>query len=77
MGSASNIDEAIVEENLINIGIDPSQPNNTLAITRTGEVLHIRTFNNQSTAGVFLGCWNGTSHDGDPVTDMEDSLLGI
>jgi hypothetical protein len=75
----TNVDQAIIEENLINIGTTPNAPDNTKAIVRSSTVNHIKTFNNQSSAVVFLACYNGDTarHDGDPVTDMEDSLLGI
>lgn len=71
------VENAIVEENIINIGSTPTNPNNLLAIARSNTVKKIKTFNNQSTAGVFLGCWNGAAHDGDLVTEIEDMMIGI
>jgi hypothetical protein len=52
-------------------------PDTTNAIVRTSTVNKMKTFNNQRTAGVFLGSWDGTRHDGDLVTDIELSILGI
>jgi len=69
--------EAIVEENLISIGTTPDNPDNTKAIVRTADVSRMKTFNNQSRTGVFLGCWNGASHDGDLVTDVEAAIMAL
>ena len=73
------IDDAIVDENIINIGDHPDTPSITNAIVRTSTVKMIKTFNNQSTAGMFIPCWNSSAsaRDTDPITDMEDSLIGL
>ncbi len=67
---------AIIEQNLIDIGTNPVAPDVTKGILRSGSVTKIKTFDNHSTSGVFLGCWNGSTHDPDLVTDVEDGLIG-
>jgi hypothetical protein len=73
------ISQAIVEENLINIGTDPANPDIQKGVVRTSMVKKIKTFNNESSAGVFLPCWNSTAsaHDGDLVTDVEAGVMAL
>jgi hypothetical protein len=52
-------------------------PDTQKGVVRDSTVTKMKTFNNQTSAGVFLGCWNGTSHDGDLVTDIEANLLAL
>jgi hypothetical protein len=81
LGSNSHWDYAAshqgsdVEENIISIGLHPDNRDNTTAIKWTSTVLKMKTFNNQSRSGVFLGCWNGTAHHGDLVTDSKTCFL--
>ena len=70
------VTNAIVEENIISLGPTPDSPTQHL-IVRDGTVSRMKTFNNETRAGTFIGCWNGTSHDGDLVTDVEAAMIGL
>lgn len=77
--SLANVSEAIVEQNLISIGTDPANPDTKTAVLRNSTVAKMKTFNNQSTSGTFLGCWNSSisMHDGDLVTDVEAAVMAL
>ena len=68
----------IVEENLVSIGANPDAPDAAKAIKRSASA-KIKTFNNQSSSGVFLPSTYGspTRQDPDLVAEAQDWLLGV
>lgn len=65
-----------VVENLIKIGTTPTQTEISKGVYRTDYAM-IKTFNNQTTAGKFLPCTNGTVQDPDMVKEMDNWLIAV
>ena len=72
----NSVADGIVEENLIGIGATPGTPLKTHALIRDSSAT-VKTFNNQSSTGAFIGSWSGSKHDGDLVTDVEAAVMGL
>jgi len=65
-----NCVNSIVENNLIDVG----EANNAVYHTNCGTV---KPFNNQTSGGVFRPGFDGTLHDQELTTEVEDVLLGL